>query len=93
MFNTVQQTLIRRMSLRPTVVAKFEEVAHRQHRTLAPLSDDLVLMESGLDSLCFAIIVALLEDELGLDPFTQSDEVFFPVTFGEFVRCYENETV
>lgn len=81
------------MSLRSTVVAKFEEVAHRQQRTLAPLSDDLVLMESGLDSLCFAIIVALLEDELGLDPFTQSDEVFFPVTFGEFVRCYENETV
>ena len=81
------------MSLRPIIVAKFEEVAQRQQRKLAPLHDGLDLMESGLDSLCFAIIVALLEDELGLDPFTRSDEVFFPVTFGEFVGCYENETV
>lgn len=81
------------MSLRPIIAAKFEEVAARQQRKLAPLHDDLDLMESGLDSLCFAIIVALLEDELGRDPFTESEEVFFPVTFGEFVRCYETETV
>ena len=31
--------------------------------------DDLVLLDSGLDSLCFAILVARLEDELGVDPF------------------------
>jgi acyl carrier protein len=81
------------MSVRSIIAAKFQEVAERQQRALAPLSDDLVLMESGLDSLCFAIIVALLEDELGRDPFTEADEVFFPVTFGEFVDCYEHETV
>lgn len=78
------------MSLRPTILAKFEEVAAREHMTLAPIHDDLVLLDSGLDSLCFALIVALLEDELGLDPFTESEEVSFPVTFGDFVQSYDN---
>ena len=35
-------------------------------------------------------MVASLEDELGFDPFTESEEVYFPVTFGEFVRFYDN---
>ena len=76
-------------SLRPVIAAKFREVAASQEKTITPLSDDLVLLESGLDSLCFAIIVATLEDELGFDPFTESEDVFFPVTFGDFVRFYE----
>ena len=28
-------------------------------------------------------------DGLGLDPFSDADEVFFPVTFGDFVSLYE----
>jgi len=47
-------------------------------------------MDSGLDSLCFAVIVARLEDELGIDPFTMSEEIEFPVTFSDFVKIYEN---
>jgi acyl carrier protein len=78
------------MSLRPTIIAKFEEVAEREHKTLVTINDDLVLLDSGLDSLCFALIVALLEDELGLDPFSESEEVSFPVTFGDFVRFYDD---
>jgi hypothetical protein len=78
------------MSLRPTILAKFEEVATREQVTLAPIHDDLVLLDSGLDSLCFALIVALLEDDLGLDPFSDSEEVSFPVTFGDFVRFYDD---
>jgi hypothetical protein len=81
------------MTLRPIILAKFEEVAVNQQRTLAAVHDDLELMESGLDSLCFAIVVALLEDELGMDPFSRAENVVFPVTFGEFVRYYDNETV
>lgn len=76
-------------TLRPLIFAKFREVALAQDKALAPLDDDLVLLESGLDSLCFAIIVATLEDELGYDPFTESEDVFFPVTLGDFVRFYE----
>jgi acyl carrier protein len=78
------------MSLRSTIAAKFQEIAKAQDKTLAPLSDDLVLLESGLDSLCFAIIVASLEDDLGFDPFSESENVYFPVTFGDFVTFYEN---
>ena len=66
-------------------------MSRRDHKkTLAPLNDNLVLVESGLDSLCFAILVARLEDQLGVDPFTASDDVQFPVTFGDFVRLYDN---
>ena len=78
------------MSLRPAIVAKFHEVATTQQKDLAPLGDDLVLLDSGLDSLSFAMIVALLEDELGIDPFSDAEEVQFPVTFGDFVRFYDN---
>lgn len=77
------------MSIRPTIASLFEDVAREQGRTLSPLSDDLNLLQSGLDSLSFAIIVARLEDSLGFDPFNADEAVEFPVTFGDFVRLYE----
>jgi acyl carrier protein len=77
------------MSVRSTVATSFEQVAREQQRTLAPLSDDLKLLDSGLDSLSFAIIVAKLEDEVGFDPFSSDESVEFPITFGDFVRLYE----
>ena len=76
-------------ALRTAILAKFQDVAAAQGKPLAPLADDLVLLDSGLDSLCFAIIVATLEDELGYDPFTEAEDVYFPVTLGDFVRFYE----
>ena len=48
------------MSVRATIVSQFEVVAGEQQRRLAPLTDDLKLLQSGLDSLSFAIIVARL---------------------------------
>lgn len=78
------------MSTRTVVEAQFQQVATEQKRKLARLSDDLKLLESGLDSLSFALIVARLEEELGFDPFDTVDEVRFPVTFGDFVHLYEN---
>jgi hypothetical protein len=47
-------------------------------------------MESGLDSLCIAVIVAGLDDQLGLDPFSGAENVEFPVTVGDFIKLYEN---
>jgi len=78
------------MSVRSEVIAQFEQVAEEQNKRLAPLADDLELLESGLDSLCFAVIVARLEDSLGVDPFTTSGDAPFPVTFADFVKSYEN---
>jgi acyl carrier protein len=77
------------MSVTSTVFAQFKQVASEQGKNLAPLSDDLVLLDSGLDSLCFAIIVARLEDSLGVDPFSAVEEIDFPVTLGDFIRVYE----
>ena len=77
------------MTTKLTIISEMRKVAEEQAKTLAPLSDDLVLLDSGLDSLCFAVLVARLEDKLGLDPFTTSDDVAFPVTFGDFVKVYE----
>lgn len=77
------------MSVRAIIVAQFEQVAGELDRTLEPLSDDLSLLKSGLDSLGFAIVVARLEEELGLDPFDAEEAIEFPVTFGDFVRLYE----
>ena len=57
---------------------------------MPPLTDDLVLLESGLDSLGVAILVARLEETLGFDPFTESDDTYYPVTLGDFIRFYEN---
>jgi acyl carrier protein len=52
------------------------------------LLDDTVLLESGLDSLGFAILVTRLEEELGYDPFTLMQEAVYPTTFGDFVEIY-----
>ncbi len=60
------------MSVRSTITSQFQQVAIEQERTLSPLSDDLKLAQSGLDSLSFAIIVARLQDSLGIDPFSTS---------------------
>jgi hypothetical protein len=78
------------MSIRTEVIAQFHQVALEQDKQLAPLVDDLAFLDSGLDSLCFAIIVARLEDVLGSDPFSAAEDVGFPVTLGEFIQFYEN---
>jgi hypothetical protein len=77
------------MSARAAIEAEMRAVAAEHQKALAPLTDELVLLDSGLDSLCFAIVVARLEDGLGYDPFATSEDVNFPVTFGDFVRFYD----
>jgi acyl carrier protein len=67
-----------------------EVIEQIDSKLLVPeLTDDVVLLESGLDSLGFAILVATLEEKLDFDPFTMMDEPIYPSTFGEFVSIYE----
>jgi acyl carrier protein len=77
------------MDVRSEITAQFKQVAREQDRRLAPLTDNLELLNSGLDSLCFAIIVDRLESSLGLDPFSDAEDAPFPVTFGAFINFYE----
>ena len=76
------------MSVKSTIISEINEIASEQGKTVAPLTDELVLLDSGLDSLCFAILVARIEDKLGVDPFTAAEDVYFPVTFADFVKFY-----
>jgi acyl carrier protein len=76
------------MSIRDDIVATFRQVADAQGKTLAPLSDDLRLSESGLDSLSFALVVTFLEDSLKIDPFNAVEAGDFPVTLGDFIKLY-----
>ncbi len=77
-------------NIRAAILEIFQTVAAEQQKELAPLSEDLPLLETGLDSLCMAIIVARLEDRVGFDPFDTEEDVEFPVTVGDFLKFYED---
>lgn len=78
------------MSIKATVIAQLEEIRRTSKERLLPLTEDLVLLDSGLDSLGLAILVTRLEDSLGIDPFTDSDITVPPVTLGDFIQLYEH---
>ena len=78
------------MSVRLKIISAMQQIAEEQKITLPPLDDELSLHATGFDSLAFAILVAQLEDDLGTDPFTISENATFPLTVGDFIRAYEN---
>jgi hypothetical protein len=78
------------MSVRSEILDQFKQVTHEQDKQLGPLCDELPLLDSGLDSLCFAILVSRLELVLGVDPFSENTDARFPVNLGEFIRFYED---
>ena len=78
------------MSIKLTIMDLMQQIAREHGKSLAPLRDDLVLLDSGLDSLGFAVLVARLEDTLGIDPFTAAEDAIFPLTLGDFVKVYES---
>jgi len=77
--------------MRKLILEKFNEALEQTDKTekYENIDDSAILLETGLDSLGFAILVAFLEEELGLDPFQLMDEPVYPNTFGEFVHIYE----
>ncbi len=79
------------MKVRDRIEQEFHNILDQIDGTLnvPALTDDTILLESGLDSLGFAILVATLEDTLGYDPFLAMEEPYYPSTFGEFVKLYE----
>lgn len=80
------------MSIKETIRVTFTKVFAEQAEgyQMPAINDDLVLLESGLDSMGFAVLVVELEDILGFNPFDISEDPFYPSTFGEFVSFYEN---
>ena len=62
------------VSIRTEVISQFQQVAREQNKR----------------SLCFAIVVARLEDTVGVDPLSASEDALFPVILGDFIKFYEN---
>ncbi len=86
----VDQHTLNRDQLRQKVLECLAEAAEvRGTKAVSALQDDSVLLESGLDSLGFAVLVVRLEEILGYDPFVLMSEPVYPRTFGEFLDIYE----
>ncbi len=68
----------------------FSEVcaAHSDLDAPPSLEESSVLLQTGLDSLGYAILVTRLEETLGYDPFSRSPEPYYPTTYGEFLDFY-----
>ena len=54
-----------------------------------PIEPNILLLECGLDSLGYAMLVAQLEEDLGFDPFTELAIDTYPSTFAEFLAIYQ----
>jgi len=78
------------MNTRNIIENNFAEILREAGATVpAHFADDLVLLQSGLDSLGFAVLITRLETACGYDPFTLMTEPFYPRTFGELVEVYD----
>ena len=78
------------MELKETIGRVLKAVAEQQSVMLPDvIEQDMALLDSGLDSLAFAILVAELESELGYDPFSLMSTPVYPATYGEFCAMYE----
>jgi acyl carrier protein len=73
------------------IIKIFSEVFIELNNSLPPaeIKPEALLLESGLDSLGFAILVVRLEEHLGFDPFVLSSEPYYPRTFSDFISFYE----
>lgn len=78
------------MQLREQIIKAMQETAELMGKRIEhELVDSGILLESGLDSLGFAILVSRLEEDLGYDPFVLMAEPYYPRTLGDFVAVYE----
>lgn len=78
--------------MRETILQTLEQVFIEEDIPCPDLTDSLVLLESGIDSLAFAVLVAKLEKLLGFDPFMEDATAYYPKTLGDFVSYYESRS-
>ena len=77
------------MDLRQLIIDEFTTLLREDDLSVPEFHDDLVLLETDLDSLGFAVLVTRLEVTLGYDPFLMTDEAIYPETFKELVKIYD----
>ncbi len=62
--------------------------SQNEGKAVPSLDDETVLLETGLDSLGFAILVTRLEEDLNYDPFSLAQEAYYPSTYQQFLDFY-----
>ena len=78
------------MDIEHTIRHAMQQVAQLSDcELIEPIENDTLLLQSGLDSLGYAMLVAQLEEELGVDPFTELAITTYPSTFKEFLAIYQ----
>lgn len=75
-------------AVREVVVQEISTLLEEGGRPVPALDDDDVLMQAGLDSLSFAILITRLEDRFGYDPFTEMEVPVYPRTLQELTSVY-----
>ena len=78
------------MDIRRIISETLDEILAENGIALTgPLTGEMPLLKTGLDSLGFAVLVIRLEDKLGYDPFVLMAEAVYPRTVDEFTAIYE----
>lgn len=77
------------MTLRSTIIEEIESITTAHEKRMPPITEDVVIMDTEFDSLCFALLVARMEDITGIDPFAEMDMADLPVTIGDLVALYD----
>jgi hypothetical protein len=90
----VQETRTRRVAcpmtrdIREIVIQEIVEVFQQEGLIFRDEMLDLGVMEIGLDSLAYAVLVARLQVKLGRDPFTENPNLGYPKSLEQFIDAY-----
>lgn len=77
------------MNYKEVIINRIIELLVEDDKEIPELTDETILLDSGLDSLGFAVLVTVLDEQLGFDPFTESEDPIYPTTLKEFISIYE----
>ena len=75
--------------IRSVVVSELKSLFEEDELSTPDFTDELVLLDTDLDSLGFAVLVTRLDERLGFDPFSLLEDPVYPVTLGDFVEVYQ----
>ncbi|MGY4643752.1 acyl carrier protein [Cellulomonas sp. URHB0016] len=74
--------------IKQTVVGEMSRLLVEEGSGHGTITDSDGLMDMGLDSLAFAVLITRLETSLGYDPFMAIEQGAPPRTVGELVDFY-----
>lgn len=77
--------------VRATIIEALKEIQEQQgYRVVEPKNEHKVVKELGFSSLDVAQLIAVLEMDLGVDPFAQGVSIMDVVTVEDLIRVYQD---